>query len=82
MCNSQSTAFCATSLPNTPDPVWASLTPCLGIKSLGGDGINLIYEDDGRCVLLGQAEHIPDHAGALAQVLLYKLRAHDPDKRS
>lgn len=66
----------------TPDPIWVTLTPCLRIKSFGGDGIDLIYEDDGRCILLGQAEHIPDHAGALTQVLLYKLGAHDPDKCS
>lgn len=56
-----------------PRPCWVSLTPCLGIKSLGGNGIDLIYEDDGGCILLGQAEHVPDHAGALTQVLLYKL---------
>lgn len=70
------------SLPKAPGPVWASLTPCLGIKSLGGNGIDFIYEDDGRCVLLGQAEHISDHSRALTQVLLYKLRPHDPDKCS
>ena len=82
MQHSQSKVLCTTGLPKTPVPVWAPLTPCLGIKSLGGYGIDLIYEDDGRCILLGQTEHIPDHAGALTQVLLYKLRAHHPDKRS
>lgn len=56
-----------------PKPYWVTLTPCLRIESFGGDGIDLIYEDDGRRILLGQAEHIPDHAWALTQVLLYKL---------
>ena len=41
---------------------------------------HLVDEDDGGLVLLGQPEHIAHHAGALAQVLLHKLGADDPDE--
>ncbi len=42
---------------------------------------NLVDEYDGGRVLPGQAEHISDHARALAQVLLHKLAAHHRDER-
>ena len=43
----------------------APVSSSLGIKASGCNGIHLINEDDGRRILLGQPEHIPDHSGAL-----------------
>jgi len=50
-----------------------SVTSGLRVKTLRGDGVNLIDEDDRRRVLLGQSEHIADHARTLAEVFLNKL---------
>lgn len=58
------------------------LTSSLGIKTLGGDGINFIDEDNGRCILFGQSENIPDHAWPFTQVLLHEFRPHDPNESS
>lgn len=49
------------------------VTAGLGVEALGGDGINLVDEDDGRSVLLGQSEDVSYHPRALAQILLHKL---------
>ena len=32
----------------------------LSVETFGGDGVDLVDEDDGRAVLLGQAEHVAD----------------------
>ena len=56
-------------------------TSSLCVKTLGSDGIDLIDEDDGGCVFLGQPEDVTHHAGALAQVLLHKLGAYHADER-
>jgi hypothetical protein len=52
----------------------------LSIKSLSGNGINLINEDDGRGVLFGQTEHITHHAGTFTKILLHKLGANYTDE--
>lgn len=56
-------------------------TSSLCIKTLSGDGINLINEDDGRSVFLCQPEDVPHHTRTFTQILLDKLRAHHTDER-
>ena len=56
-------------------------TSSLCIKTLSGDGINLINEDDGRGIFLRQPEDVTHHTRAFTQVLLNKLRAHHTDER-
>ena len=51
------------------------------VEAGGGDGVNLVDEDDGGRVFLGEPEHVPHHPRALAQVLLHKLGSHDADER-
>lgn len=36
----------------------------LGIKALGGDGVDLVDKDDGGRVLTRQSKDVPDHARA------------------
>lgn len=50
------------------------------MSPLGCDGIYLVNEDDGGGVLLGEPEHVPHHAGPLAQVFLDKLGSHHTDE--
>lgn len=52
----------------------------LGIETLGGDGVNLIDENNGWRVLAGHTEDVADHARAFTKVLLHKLGAHDADE--
>ena len=42
------------------NPLDLSVGTCLCVKSLRGDGVDLVDEDDGRRVLLGQPEHVPE----------------------
>ena len=63
------------------DPLDLPVGAGLGVESLGGDRVDLIDEDDGGGVLLGQAEDIPHHAGPLAEVLLDKLATHHPESQ-
>ena len=42
------------------NPLDLSIGTSLCVKSLRGDGVDLVDEDDGRRVLLGQAEHVPE----------------------
>ena len=43
------------------NPLDLSIGTSLCVKSLRGDGVDLVDEDDGRRVLLGQAEHVPEN---------------------
>lgn len=42
------------------------LTSSLGVKSLSGNSVNLVNEDDGRGILPGKSEHISNHSGTLS----------------
>ena len=42
------------------NPLDLSVGTSLCVKSLRGDGVDLVDEDDGRRVLLGQPEHVPE----------------------
>lgn len=46
------------------------------VEPLGGDGVDLVDEDDAGRVFLGQPEHVAHHARPLAQLLLHELAAH------
>lgn len=52
----------------------------LRVKTLGGDGVNLVDKNDGRRVLAGHPEHVAHHARALTEVFLHKLGANDADE--
>ncbi len=52
----------------------------LGVEPLRGDGVDLVDEDDGGRVLLGEAEDVAHHARALAEVLLHELGPHYADE--
>lgn len=56
-------------------------TSGLSIETLGGDGVNLIDEDDGGGVFLGQPEDVTHHPRTLTQILLNELRADHADER-
>lgn len=56
-------------------------TSSLCIKSLSGDGIYLVNEDDGRGIFLCQPEDVTHHTRALTQILLNKLRSHHTNER-
>merc|ERR1719430_453828 len=62
------------------DPLHLSICPCLRIKSLGCDRVDLVDEDDGGGVLLGEAEDVSHHARAFTKVLLHKLASNNPDE--
>mmetsp|Transcript_15318 Transcript_15318/g.20213 ORF Transcript_15318/g.20213 Transcript_15318/m.20213 type:complete len:266 (+) Transcript_15318:213-1010(+) len=63
------------------DTLNLSICTSLGIKTLGGDRINLIDEHDGRGVLPSKSEHIPHHPGPFPKVFLHKLGPHHTDER-
>ena len=43
-----------------------SLSGLLGVEPLGADGVQLVDEDDGRRLLLGQGERVSNEFGAVA----------------
>lgn len=43
---------------------------------LGADGVNLVNENNGGCMLLCHPEELPHQLGPISQVLLDQLRAH------
>mmetsp|Transcript_20563 Transcript_20563/g.48703 ORF Transcript_20563/g.48703 Transcript_20563/m.48703 type:complete len:342 (+) Transcript_20563:380-1405(+) len=53
----------------------------LRVEALGGDGVDLVDEDDRGRVLARQPEDVAYHPRPLAQVLLHKLGADDTDER-
>lgn len=57
-------------------------TSRLCVKTFSGDGVDLVDEDDGRGVFLGQPEDVTHHTRTFTQILLNKLRAHDTNERS
>ena len=50
------------------------------LEALGADGVDLVDEDDGWGFLAGHVKQLADDAGALADVLLHQLGAHDVDE--
>lgn len=62
------------------DALHLSVGARLSVESLRGDGVDLVDEDDGGRVLLGEAEDVAHHARALAQILLHELGADDADE--
>ncbi len=42
--------------------------------ALAADGVDLVHEDDGRCLLAGRLEQVPDPAGADADEHLHEVR--------
>lgn len=60
----------------------AERTSSLSVEALCGDGVDLVNEDDGGSVLLGQPKDVSDHAGAFTQILLNELGAHHADEGS
>ena len=57
-------------------------TSCLSIESFGGNGINLVNENDGRRILFGESEDVPHHPWSFSEVLLHKLWTNHPDEGS
>eukprot|EP00760_Papus_ankaliazontas_P034685 PhM_4_TR738/c0_g1_i2/m.100043 len=53
----------------------------LRVEALRRDGVDLVDEHNRWGVLARQAEHVADHAGPLAEVLLHELAADDADER-
>ncbi|RYP93798.1 hypothetical protein DL770_000170 [Monosporascus sp. CRB-9-2] len=51
---------------------------CLRIKSLRGDGVDLVGKDNGGAVLAGHPEDVTYHSRSLAQILLHNS---DPTTR-
>ena len=51
------------------NPLDLSVGTSLSVKSLRGDGVDLVDEDDGRRVLLGQAEHVPKNIQTLTLIV-------------
>ena len=49
---------------------------------LGSNGIDLINEDNGRCVLLGDTEQLAHQLRPVTKVLLDQLRAHNAKEGS
>ena len=43
------------------------------MSTFGGNGVDLVNEDDGRSILAGKAKGVPDHARAFTEVLLDEL---------
>lgn len=58
------------------------LTICsrLGVVSLGGDGVDLIYKNNTGRVISGESEDVSDHSGSLSDVLLHELTAVNSDE--
>ena len=51
-----------------------SVSSLLGVEPLGADGVQLVDEDDGRRLLLGEGEGVPHELGAVPDEHLHELR--------
>ena len=56
------------------------LAAAAAVVSLGADRVDLVDEDDGRRLLVGDAEELAHELGAIAEVLLDELRAGHAQK--
>ena len=48
---------------------------------LGANGVNLVDENDARCVLLSHTEQFPNEFWTVTEVLLNQLRSHHTQER-
>jgi hypothetical protein len=51
------------------------------LVSLGADGVDLVDEDDGGCILRRGLEQLSDKPWTVSKVLLDQLAAHDAQER-
>ena len=58
-----------------------TISSCVSIVSLGGDGIDLINEDNRWRIFLCHPEDVSDHTGALTEILLDELGTDHADDR-
>ncbi|KAG9859468.1 26S protease-like protein regulatory subunit 6B, partial [Aureobasidium melanogenum] len=62
------------------DTLNLSIGTGLSIETFGGNGVNLVDEDDARTVLASHTENVSDHARTLTQILLNELGSDDSDE--
>mmetsp|Transcript_19304 Transcript_19304/g.42066 ORF Transcript_19304/g.42066 Transcript_19304/m.42066 type:complete len:233 (+) Transcript_19304:116-814(+) len=61
-------------------PLNLGVTTLLSVHTARSDGVDLVHEDDGGCMLAGHHEELAHHAASLANVLLDQFTARYSDE--